>query len=123
MADVQDQPPPSARQDIAPAWEGVIRDFRSRNEFILANPNSGAHDVARRVLDDMADRDRVGRERYGMPLTAHNGRDQLVDAYQELLDAAAYLRAAKDEGADVGLAYERVLDTLLELRIRIGRQA
>lgn len=46
------------------------------------------------VIKDMAERDRVGRERYGVQLQPHNGRDALVDAYQEALDLAVYLRQA-----------------------------
>ena len=46
------------------------------------------------VIADMQDRDRIGRERYGTPLQPHNGRDALVDAYQEALDLAVYLRQA-----------------------------
>lgn len=49
------------------------------------------------VIEDMRDRDRVGRERYGIPLRAFNGRDALVDAYQEALDLAVYLRQAIEE--------------------------
>ena len=45
----------------------------------------------------MYERDRVGRARYGMPLRAGNGRDALVDAYQEALDLAVYLRQAVEE--------------------------
>lgn len=44
------------------------------------------------VMKDMVDRDQTGRERYGVPLQGHNGRDALVDAYQEALDLAVYLR-------------------------------
>ena len=46
------------------------------------------------VIADMAERDRLGRARYGTPLRPHNGRDALVDAYQEALDLCAYLRQA-----------------------------
>lgn len=46
------------------------------------------------VIQDMAERDTVGRERYGTPLQPYNGRDALVDAYQEALDQAVYLRQA-----------------------------
>lgn len=46
------------------------------------------------VIQDMKERDQVGRERYGTPLQAFNGRDALVDAYQEALDLAVYLRQA-----------------------------
>lgn len=46
------------------------------------------------VIDDMHARDQEGRRKYGMPLQAHNGRDPLVDAYQEALDQCVYLRQA-----------------------------
>ncbi len=46
------------------------------------------------VIADMRERDQVGRQRYGTPLQPHNGRDALVDAYQEALDLAVYLRQA-----------------------------
>jgi predicted HAD superfamily Cof-like phosphohydrolase len=49
------------------------------------------------VQADMAARDLVGRERYGTPLQAFNGRDPLVDAYQEALDQVVYLRQAIEE--------------------------
>jgi len=39
----------------------------------------------RLVIEDMKDRDRIGREKYGTPLQPHNGRDSLVDAYQVYL--------------------------------------
>lgn len=44
------------------------------------------------VIGDMRQRDFVGAERYQVRLRPHNGRDALVDAYQEVLDLAAYLR-------------------------------
>lgn len=46
------------------------------------------------VIADMRERDNVGRQRYGTPLQANNGRDALVDAYQEALDLVVYLRQA-----------------------------
>ena len=49
------------------------------------------------VISDMVERDRVGRHRYGTPLQAHNGRDALIDAYQEALDLVVYLRQAIEE--------------------------
>lgn len=50
------------------------------------------------VIEDMKARDRFGREKYGTPLQAHNGRDPLVDLYQELLDACVYTRQRIEEG-------------------------
>ncbi len=49
------------------------------------------------VIADMEERNKIGTEKYGTPLQAHNGRDALVDAYQEILDAAVYLRQAIEE--------------------------
>jgi hypothetical protein len=49
------------------------------------------------VVEDMQARDHAGRQKYGTPLQAHNGRDPLVDLYQELLDAVVYLRQAIEE--------------------------
>jgi len=49
------------------------------------------------VIADMRERDHVGRQRYGTPLQANNGRDALLDAYQEALDLVVYLRQAIEE--------------------------
>lgn len=46
------------------------------------------------VMQDMQDRNKQGTEKYGVSLQAHNGRDALVDAYQEALDLCVYLRQA-----------------------------
>lgn len=67
MEPIRDQPPPTPN-GTKPVWEMVVAD--------------------------MHERDRVGRERYGVPLQAGNGRDALVDAYQEALDLCVYLRQA-----------------------------
>lgn len=44
------------------------------------------------VIEDIAERKKIGIERYGTPLQPWNGRDALVDAYQESLDLTMYLR-------------------------------
>lgn len=44
------------------------------------------------VIADMRERNESGVAKYGTPLQAFNGRKPLVDAYQELLDLAVYLR-------------------------------
>lgn len=44
------------------------------------------------VIDDIAIRTEVGRQRYGTALQAHNGRDALRDAYEEAMDLTIYLR-------------------------------
>lgn len=49
------------------------------------------------VIADMRERDNIGRRRYGTPLQANNGRDALIDVYQEALDLVVYLRQAIEE--------------------------
>lgn len=120
---VEDQPAPKAT-DRTPAWTLVIR-------YVDDN-----YEDADNVLADMRERDRVGRARYGVPLTAGNGRKQLVDAYQEALDLCVYLRAWLDENdidpdgmhqptrhAELGkteqvvlIAFQDVIETLINLR-------
>lgn len=60
------------------------------------------------VIEDMRRRDHVGRQRYGTPLQPHNGRDGLVDLYQEILDAAVYIRQEIEERADLRAEVERL---------------
>ena len=57
----------------------------------LANNGPAVWDL---VVLDMKARDAEGRRKYGVPLQPHNGRDVLVDAYQEALDLCVYLRQA-----------------------------
>lgn len=49
------------------------------------------------VIADMRERDAMGARKYGTRLRAGDGRDSLVDAYQEVLDLAVYLRKAIEE--------------------------
>lgn len=56
-------------------------------------PNA-RHAVWPLVIEDMKARDAEGRRKYGTPLQPFNGRDALVDAYQEALDLVVYLRQA-----------------------------
>ena len=49
------------------------------------------------VIADIQARKLVGLERYGTLLKANNGRDALMDLYQELLDAVNYIRQVIEE--------------------------
>lgn len=60
-------------------------------------PSPSAGDIWQSVIADMEARRRLGIERYGVPLQPNNGRDPLIDAYQEALDLAVYLRQAIEE--------------------------
>lgn len=55
----------------------------------VKNENPAVWDL---VMKDMADRDKEGYRKYQTRLQPFNGRDALVDAYQETIDAVVYLR-------------------------------
>lgn len=57
-------------------------------------PQPGKEIVLPHVIQDLSDRAAVGKEKYGVMLETHNGRDALMDAYQEALDLVMYLRQA-----------------------------
>jgi len=55
------------------------------------------------VLADMKERDEIGKQKYDTRLQPFNGRDPLVDAYQEALDLVVYLRQAIYERDNPGV--------------------
>jgi hypothetical protein len=62
-----------------------------------AMPTPGKTDILPLVIADLQARDAAGTKKYGTTLQTNNGRDALVDAYQEALDLAMYLRQAIEE--------------------------
>lgn len=75
---------PATAAQPAPSGDGV-----DVTESLVALPH-----VPTELAQDFARRSLQGRAKYGVTLRTHNGRDALVDAYQELLDAAVYLHQA-----------------------------
>lgn len=49
-------------------------------------------DIQTQVIADIIARRDVGIERYGTALQPNNGRNALLDAYEEVLDLAMYLK-------------------------------
>jgi hypothetical protein len=47
-----------------------------------------------KVISDLKGRDQLGHASYGGPMLPNDGRDSLVEAYEEALDLAMYLRKA-----------------------------
>ena len=60
-------------------------------------PKGSGNPILGMVLADLTNRALEGKEKYGEPLLANNGRNPLWDAYQEALDLAMYLRQAIEE--------------------------
>ncbi len=57
-------------------------------------PLRGENVVLHHVIDDLNARAEMGKEKYGHYLETFNGRDALMDAYQEALDLCMYLKQA-----------------------------
>lgn len=55
-------------------------------------PRGMGREITPLVIEDLKLRSKLGTEKYGETLRAFNGRNPLVDAYQEVLDLAQYLR-------------------------------
>lgn len=51
-----------------------------------------APDVQSAVIADIEKRRELGIRRYGTALQPHNGRNALLDAYEEAIDLAMYLK-------------------------------
>ena len=56
------------------------------------DPGNGQQDVATALIDDINARIDLGVKIYGKRLETFNGRDALVDAYQEAIDHTLYLK-------------------------------
>lgn len=87
-----------------------------------------APDVRDGMAADIQARKQVGLERYGTLLQAFNGRDALLDAYQEALDLCVYLRQVLEEqvrGEHRGVfyaAYSDALQVALKLRREMSKR-
>lgn len=55
-------------------------------------PSGDGKPVIQEVIQDILAREQKGIQTYGTTLKTNNGRDSLLDAYQEVLDLAIYLK-------------------------------
>lgn len=107
---VTEQPAPKAVEGEPAIWDLIIQDV-DRN----AIPGS----IAALVAVDMRTRDEVKARDHGQRLQAFNGRDALVDAYQEALDTAAYIRQNMREGRGGSNVYDAIIRVIKDLRTMI----
>lgn len=107
-----DREPPPSEGSGPPIVELVVADV---DKYRLSK-------IAAELADDLRVRAEVGRKKYGTLLMAYNGRDPIVDAYQEALDLVMYLRQAREEARGVGsvtvlqMYYEAALALAFDLR-------
>lgn len=64
------------------------------NEAIIEQPkpDGEGENIVDLVIADLKTRAEIGEKKYGQKLKAFNGRNALIDAYQESLDLAQYLK-------------------------------
>lgn len=72
------------------------------------------------IRADLGTRDRLGRATYGTPLLSGNGRDWLVDVYEELLDALVYAEQGIPQSDAARNIRENVITALLECAAEFG---
>ncbi len=111
---------PATQQQPDPRPGGV-----SVTDLMLADPYTPIF-----MIPDFIARRELGRERYGVELTTHNGRDALVDALQEGLDQCLYLRQVYEEvrsenavlGDEIWCMYDQALRLTIRIRSAIRRR-
>jgi len=82
------------------------------------------------IIQDMKDRREFGIQKYGVPLQCHNGRDGLVDAYQEALDMIVYLTQVSNENLynddyidSINIIRESIVDSAVTLKRLINERS
>lgn len=99
----------------------VPNDGPSMHDLVCADLWRGgaAGKLEDAVMADLQARKQLGLERYGSLLQAGNGRDAMLDLYEELQDAAVYARQMQEEAGGVSPAdavYAELLTLLVDVR-------
>ena len=84
-------------EDIFSADAKIMQNTNQKNNPAVTPqpaPKAGREKVLPAVISDLEARAEIGKEKYGVELHTDNGRDPLLDAYQEALDLVMYLKQA-----------------------------
>lgn len=115
-------PEPTPKDGTGPAiWDLVISDLSRRWQ---RSQSPLRMSIWQRMILDSQARDEFGRQKYKKRLRCGDGRDSLVDGYQEILDLAVYLRKEIENRLERGsgdtkelrLVYDEVLNLWFKLR-------
>lgn len=104
----QAAPKPGTGRPIAALVRADVKSFFAGSEY---------------VQQALTGRQQLGTERYGTPLQAGNGRDWLLDAFEEALDLAQYLRQGLEEGSGVFTNYMQALHLVMSLGGQMQRRS
>lgn len=78
---------------------------------------SGYEDIA----EDIEARIRLGEKKYGTRLRAHNGRDAMLDLYQEVLDGCNYARQLVIENKDDGALFYQLMELAKTVKAKLDQ--
>lgn len=87
------QPDPTSRPESVPVAPSVLSGLAQ-----ATRDHSGGVNFWPWIERRMTERIEAGRQKYGVLLETHNGRDALEDAWQEAADLVQYLTQAELEG-------------------------
>lgn len=116
-----DQPRPT-NDGAAATWEAVITRATNIARQRQDKPTDPVPPYMMALIEDMKARHAVGVERYGVALGPHNGRDSMVDLYQEVLDSCVYAENLAIETGDSTWARSmaaRMLYVAVEIRRKL----
>ena len=125
------QLPTGEGQDVATAVLAYIHkqvNFHAAKSAIreAGEGSSIGSDVAKILTfvgDDIEARVRSGERKYGVRLRAHNGRNALLDLYQEILDGVNYAQQIALEGnMQIGQLMISLVDTAVVIRRALAEQ-
>jgi hypothetical protein len=83
--------PEPIENDNPPCWDEVVEYY---------SKTFPSHQYKDDIINLMYERDAFGREKYGRPLRAFDGRNSFKEILQEELDGLVYDQKAIDEGKD-----------------------
>lgn len=86
---------------------------------IQPSPVGDGADITDLVVNDLQVRKEAGTKKYGTPLKAFNGRNALVDAYQEGLDMVLYMRQRLEENGVRSTAPTPQIETTDKITVRL----
>ena len=75
------------------------------------------------IAEDVEARIRLGERKYGTRLKANNGRDAMLDLYQEVLDGVNYSKQLVIEGRDDDSFYRSLVDLACMVKNKLDYQA
>lgn len=121
IVDTKKQPAPVANNEI-PCFKRLLGEIDLFAVTYLDRDTANDKTTRLLVKKDVIERAEFGKQKYGVYLQPFNGRDTLVDLYNELSDAAVYGEALKSENPDdigLELRLENLLEFMLYVRHKI----